>query len=79
MIVILRYKGRCRESRNLLNRADAYDTVRTQTVLPLHQIKTVESKMKRQRMVCIKNTQVEDYVFRLNPDSSSDIYMNVVK
>ena len=64
---------------NLIIRADAYDTMRTQTFLTLHQIKTVESKMKRQRMVCIKNTQVEDYVFRLNPDSSSGIYMNIVK
>ena len=41
-MVILREKGRCRSSSNLLIRAAAYDTVRTRTVLPIHQIKTVE-------------------------------------
>ena len=56
---ILREKGRCRASRNLLIRSAAYDTARTQTVLPLHQIKTVEREMKRRRMVQIKNNPVE--------------------
>ena len=41
-MVILREKGRCRESRNFIIRASTYETVRTQTVLPLHQIKTVQ-------------------------------------
>ena len=41
-IVILRDKGRYRASMNLLIRAAAYDTVRTQTVLPIHQINTFE-------------------------------------
>ena len=55
-LVILREKGRGRSSRNLLIRAAAYDTLGTQTVLPLHQIKTAEREMKRQRMVRITST-----------------------
>ena len=38
-MVIMKYKGRCWFSRNLLIRAAAYDTVRSQTVLHLSQIK----------------------------------------
>ena len=52
--------------------------VRVQTVLPLHQIKTVKREMKRRRMVCINNTPVEDDGCRLKPDSSSGIYTNAV-
>ena len=46
-MLILRDKGRCRASRNLLIRAAAYETVRSRTILPLHQIKTVKMQMKR--------------------------------
>ena len=46
-IEIPREKGRCRESRKLLIRADLYKTARNLTVMPLHQIKTVEREMKR--------------------------------
>ena len=53
----------------------AYDTVRAPTVLPLHQIKTVERDMKIRRMVRITNTPGEDDGCRLNPDSSSGIYI----
>ena len=35
--------------------------------------------MKRRRMIHIKNTIVEDNGCRLNPDSSSGIYMNTVR
>ena len=75
---ILRDTGRCRASRNLLIRAAEYDTVRTRTVLPLHQIKTVDREMNIRRMVRINNTPVEDDGFRMNPDSSSGIYMTAV-
>ena len=78
-MVILRDKGRCRASRNLLIGAAAYGTVRTQTFLPIHQINTVYREMKRQMMVRIKNTPVENYGCRLNPESSSGIYMTAVK
>ena len=40
-ILIMRDKGRCRSSNKLLIGADAYDTVRSRTVLPLHQNNTV--------------------------------------
>ena len=46
-IVILREKGMCRASRNLLISAAEYDTMRYRTVLPLHQIKKVERETKR--------------------------------
>ena len=57
---ILREKGRCRASSNLFIRAPTYDTVSSRTALPLHQIKTVERKMTRRRMVSINNTPGED-------------------
>ena len=44
-MVILRENGRCRESRNLLIRTAAYEIARARNVLPLHQIKTAESKI----------------------------------
>ena len=78
-MIILREKGRCISSRNLLIREAAYVTVRNLTVLPLHKIKTVEREMKRQSMLCINNTPVEDNVFRLNLYSSSGIYKTSVK
>ena len=78
-MVILRDKVWCIASSNLLIRADVYDTMRYWTVLPLHQIKTVESEMKIRRIVCINNTLVEDDWCKLKPDSSSGIYMTVVK
>ena len=78
-MVILMDKGRCRSSWNLLIRAAAYDTVSTWTVLPLHQIKTVDREMKRQRMVRINNNPVEENGCRMNPDTSSGIYMTSVK
>ena len=78
-LVILREKGRCRLSRNLLIRAAAYDIMRERTVLPLHQIKTAEREIKRTRMVRLTNTPGEDDGCRLNPYSSSGIYMTAVK
>ena len=69
----------CIASRNLLIRAAAYETMRAWTVLPLHQNKTVKKEMKRRRMVRINNTPVDENVSRLNPDSSSGIYMSAVK
>ena len=78
-MVILRDKGRCNASRNLLIRAAEYETMGAQTVLTLHQIKTVERETKRQRIVRLTNTPGEDDGFRLNPDSSSGIYMTSVR
>ena len=57
---ILREKGRCRASSNLFIRAPKYDTVRSRTALPLHQIKKVDREMTRQRMVTINNTPGEE-------------------
>ena len=59
-MVILREKERCRASKNILIRADIYDTVRIHTLLLLYQIKTIERQMKVGRGVRINNTQVED-------------------
>ena len=66
--VILRNKGRSRFSRNLLTRTSDHDTLRSLTVLILHQIKTVQRELKIQRIVCITNTTGEDYGCRMNPD-----------
>ena len=65
-MVIQREKGMCRESRNLLIKVDAYDTVRSRTFLPLNQTNTFEREMKIQRMVRINNTTVEEDGCRLN-------------
>ena len=78
-IVILTEKGNGRSLRNLLIREDAYDTVRTRDVLPIHQIKIAKRETKRRHMVCIKNTPGEDDGYRLKKDSSSGIYMTSVK
>ena len=69
-MVILREKGRCRASMNILIRVAKYDTMRTQTVRPLHQINTVDREMNRRSMVRIKNNPVEDDGCILNPYSS---------
>ena len=55
-MVILRENVRCISSRKLLIREAAYDTVSTQTVLLLHQIKTFEREMKIRMMVHIKKS-----------------------
>ena len=78
-MVIMREKVRCIFSRNLLIRASVYDTVMARTVLPLHQIKTVEREMKIMGMVRLTNTPGKDDVCRLKPDPSSGIYMTLVK
>ena len=52
---ILRNNGRGTLSRNLLTIAAAYDTARIHTVLPFHQIKTVDRDMKRRKTVRITN------------------------
>ena len=78
-MIILREKGKCRASRNLLIRAAACDTMRTRTVLPLYQINTVEREMNIQSMVYINNNPVEDDGCRLKPDSYSGIKTTTVK
>ena len=78
-MVILRKKGRCRLSSNLIIREAVYDTARELTVLPLHQIKTFKREMKRQRMVCLTNTPGEDDGIRLNLESSPYTYTTDVK
>ena len=67
-MVIMREKRRCIASRNLLVRAVLYDNMRTRTVLPLHQINTINREMKRQIMVQINNNPVEDNGCRLKLD-----------
>ena len=66
-IEIPREKGSCRASKNLLIREDLYETVRTLTVIPLHQIKTAEIEMNIRRMVRLTNTPGEDDGHRMNP------------
>ena len=77
-MVILREKGGCRAKMNLLIRASAHDTMRNWIVISLHQIKKVERETKTQRMVRINNNPVENNGCRLNPDSSSGIFMTSV-
>ena len=72
-MVILRENGKGRFTRNLLIRAAVYSTMRTCTVLTLHQIKTFDRDMNIRRMICITNTQGEYDRFRINPDSSTGI------
>ena len=76
---IMTEMGRCRSPSNLLIRESAFDTVMTRTVLQLHQNKKIKKEMKRQRMVCINNNPVEKYGSRMNPNSSSGIYMTTVE
>ena len=66
-------------SGSLLIRAAAYYTVRALIVLTLHQIKKVDREMKRRRMVYLTNTPGDDSGYRLNPNSSSGIYITEVK
>ena len=75
---ILKEKGRGRLSSNFNIRETAYDTVRTRTVQPLHQINKVNSKTKSQRMVVITNIPGEYGGCRMNPYFSSGIYMTMV-
>ena len=65
--------------RNLLLREAAHDTVRTRTVLPIQEIKTAKKKMNRWRMMCITKTPGENDAYRNNLESSSGIYMTLVK
>ena len=69
-MITLRDKGRGILPMNLLIRAYAYETMRTWTVLPLNQIKSVKRETKIHRMVCIPNNTGEDYGLRLNPEYS---------
>ena len=69
----------CRESGKLIISTAAYYTVRVRTVLLIHQTKISNREIKRQMMLCINNTPVEDYGCRLNPDSYLSIYMNTLK
>ena len=59
-MVILREKVRGILSRKLLMRESEYDTMRTRTVLTLHQTKTAEREMNRRRTVCTIKTIGED-------------------
>ena len=78
-MVILREKGRRIFPRNLILTEVAYYTIRTCTVLPLQEINTAKSNIKRRRMVRINNSPGKNYGCRQNPDSSSGIYMNLLK
>ena len=59
-MVLLREKGRCIASRNLLVRESAYDTIRTQNVLPIYPIKTTKWEMNTWMMININTTPVEE-------------------
>ena len=59
-IIILRDKGRCIASMNLLVRESAYDTIRTQNVLPIYPIKTTKWEMNTWMMININTTPVEE-------------------
>ena len=69
-MVIMRYKGRCRASSNILIREAGYDTIRDRTVLPLCQTNTAEKEMRRSRILHNNNNTFDHDGYRLNPDSS---------
>ena len=75
-IVVLRWKGKFGASRKLLLREAAYDTVRHRTVLALQQIKETEMEISTQEMVIIPRKDGEGEPYRINPDSSTGIYVN---
>ena len=74
-MVVLREKENVGESRNLLLRVAAYDTVRHRNVLPLQQIKEIEMEIWTRRMVIILRKYGEGELSRINPDSSSGNYV----
>ena len=78
-MIILRDKGRCTLSMNLLIRTAAYKTMRDRNDPSLHQIKTVKREMKIRKMVRLTNTPGEYDGCKMNPDSSSGIYMTTAK
>ena len=63
-------------SSNLIIRVSEYDTIRTDTVLPLQEIQTGDRYRKCSRMVSITKNPGEDDGCRKNPDKSSGILMN---
>ena len=72
MVVIIAKGG---SSRNLLIRVAAYDTVQQRTIIPIQEIKAAEMEMRNRIMVRIPNRDGEDEGIRINPDSSSRIYV----
>ena len=52
-MVILRARGD--QSRNLLIRGAAYDTVHQRTILPIQEMKADEMEMRKRRMVRMPN------------------------
>ena len=72
-MVILRERGN--QSRNLLIRGAAYDTVQQRTILPIQEIKADEMEMRKRRMVRIPNREREEEGRRMKPDSSLGIYV----
>ena len=74
-IVALREKVKVGESRNLLTRTEYYDTDRHMTVMTLQQIKENEMEIRTRRMVLIPNKDGEGDPIRMNPESSTGIYI----
>ena len=66
-MVILRARGE--QSRNLLIRGAAYDTVHQRTLLPIQEIKADDMEMRKRRMVRIPNRDREEEGRKMNPDS----------
>ena len=76
LMVVLREKVRFGASSNLLLRAAAYETIRHRTVMPLQQIKENEMEISTQRMVRMPNKYGEGKLSRMNPESSTGLYVN---
>ena len=70
---ILRARGD--QSRDLLIRGAAYDTVQQRKILPIQEIKADEMEMRKRRMIRIPSMDREEEGRRMNPDSSSGIYV----
>ena len=68
-------KAKWRSSRNLLIRAAAYDTVQQRTIIPIQEMKSAETEMKKRRIVRMPNRGGEEEGRRMNPDSSAGIYV----
>ena len=72
-MVVLVEKGV--SSINLLVRVAAYDTVQHRKIIPTQDINAAEMKMRKRRMVRMSNRDGEEEGIRMNPDSSSVIYV----
>ena len=76
-MMIIRAKGSTQQpSRNILLRAAVHDTVRKRTVLPLQEMKRETMMIHQQKKVKLAD---EDANTRINPNSTSGIYLTADK